>query len=56
MLPHVAGHFVEKRIFPMDDFVVRERKQEIFCKGVEKREGEFVVFVFAVNWVVREIL
>src|SRR5260370_37007083 len=45
LLPHVAGHFVEERIFSVDDFVVRERKKEIFREGVKKRECEFVVFV-----------
>src|SRR6266403_1662654 len=50
LLPHVAGHFVEERIFPMDDFIVREGKLEIFGEGVEKGEGELVVFVLAMDW------
>src|SRR5712664_1315728 len=55
LLPHVAGHFVEERIFPMDDFIVREGKLEIFGEGVEKRKGELVVFVLAMDGVVRKI-
>jgi hypothetical protein len=39
LLPHVAGHFMEKRIFSVDDFIVREGKLEIFGEGVEKRKG-----------------
>ena len=36
LLPHVAGHFMEKRVFSVDDFIVREGKLEIFGEGVEK--------------------
>jgi len=56
LLPHVAGHFVEKGIFSVDDFVVGEGEKEIFGEGVEQREGEFVVFVFAVDGIVGKIL
>jgi len=55
LLPRVAGHFVEKRVFSVDDFVVRERKQEIFREGVKQREREFVVLVFAMDGVVRKV-
>ena len=33
----------------MDDFIMREGKQEIFRKGVEQRESKLVVFVLAVD-------
>lgn len=56
LLPHVTGHFVEERIFSVDDFIVREGKLEIFGEGVEKRKGELVVFVLAMDWVMRKIL
>src|SRR6266404_3212914 len=36
LLPHVAGHFVEERIFSVDDFIVGEGKLEIFGEGVEE--------------------
>jgi len=36
LLPHVAGHFVEQRIFAVNDFVVGEGKYEILGKGVEQ--------------------
>jgi len=55
LLPQVAGHFVEQRAFAVDDFVVGEREKEIFGEGVEERESEFVVFVFAVDGVVGKI-
>ena len=55
LLPRVTGHFVKKRIFSMDDFVVGERKKEIFSEGVEKRECELVVFVFTVDRIVGKI-
>ena len=55
LLPHVAGHFVEQRIFSVDDFIVREGKLEIFGEGVEKRKGELIVFVLAMDGVVRKI-
>ena len=55
LLPQVAGHFVEERIFAVDDFVVGERKKEIFSEGVKKRESELVVFIFAVDGVVGKI-
>src|SRR3984893_4298322 len=55
VLPHVAGHLVEERVFAVDDFVVRERQDEVFRKRVEQREGELVLVVFAVDGVVGEI-
>jgi hypothetical protein len=55
LLPHVTGHFVEERVFAVDDFVVGEREKEIFGEGVEKRESEFVVFVFAMDGVVGKV-
>ena len=45
LLPHVAGHFVKKRVLAVDDFVVREGQDEIFGEGVKKREGQLVVLV-----------
>src|SRR5882672_3806219 len=36
LLPHVAGHLVEERIFSVDDFIVREGKLEIFGESVEE--------------------
>src|SRR5216683_2534448 len=38
LLPYVAGHFVEKRVFSVHDLVVGEGEKEIFCEGVEERE------------------
>src|ERR1700682_176611 len=55
LLPHVAGHFVEKRIFAVDNFVVRERQHEVLGESVEHREGELVLMVFAMNGVGGEI-
>src|SRR3989442_1006880 len=55
LLPEVARHFVKERVFAVDDFVVGEGKQEIFCEGVEKRKSELVVLVFAMDRVVRKI-
>jgi len=49
LLPEIAGHFVKKRVFSMDDFVVGKRKQEILAEGVKEREREIVVLVLAVN-------
>src|SRR6266487_1794140 len=54
LLPEVAGHFVEKRVFAVDDFVVREGKQEILCEGVEEGKSELVVLIFAMDRVVRK--
>ena len=36
LLPQVAGHFVEERIFSVHDFVVGEGEEEIFGEGVEE--------------------
>ena len=55
LLPHVAGHFVEERVFAVDDFVVRKGKEKIFGEGVEQRKSELIVFVFAMDGIVREI-
>ena len=55
LLPQIAGHLMEKRVFAVDDFVVGEREKEIFGEGIEERESEFVVFIFAVDGVVGKI-
>lgn len=49
LLPHVAGHFVEERMFSVDDLVMGKRQHEIFTEGVNEREGNFVVFEFAID-------
>ena len=56
LLPHVAGHFVEKRVLAVDDFVVGKGKQEIFGEGVKKGKSKFVVLVLAMNGVMGKIL
>src|SRR5438876_2454111 len=55
LLPHVAGHFVEKRVFAVDDFVVGEGEKEVLGEGIKQRKSEFVVFVLAMNGIVRNI-
>ena len=55
LLPHVAGHFVEERVFAVDDFVVGEGQDEIFGECVEQGKGELVLLVFAVDRVGGEI-
>jgi len=55
LLPHVSGHFMEERIFSVDDFVVGKGEKEIFGEGVEEREGEFVVLVLAMNRIVGKV-
>ncbi len=55
LLPHVSGHFVEQRIFSVDDFIVGEGKLEILGEGVEERKRELIVLVLAMNGVVRKI-
>jgi len=49
LLPEVARHFVQERLFSVNNFVVGKREKEIFAEGVEKRESETVVLVLAVN-------
>ncbi len=55
LLPHITGHFVEERIFPMNDFVVGKGEKEIFGEGVEEGESELIVLVFAMNGIVRKV-
>ena len=55
LLPHIAGHFVEKGVFAVDDFVVGEGEKEIFGEGIKKGKGEFVVLVLAMNRVVGKV-
>src|SRR5438876_8203303 len=55
LLPHVAGHFVEKRVFAVDDFVVGEGEKEVLGEGIKQRKSEFVVFVLAMNRVVGKV-
>jgi len=51
LLPKIARHFVEQRIFAVDDFIVREGQNKIFAESVHERKGDFVVFVLAVDGV-----
>src|SRR6476661_4047363 len=37
-LPAIAGHLADQRPFPVDDFVVRQRQNEVLGKGVEQAE------------------
>ena len=39
LLPHIAGHFVEERVFSVNDLIVGEGKKEILREGVQQREG-----------------
>src|SRR5262249_30016285 len=55
LLPHVAWHFVEERVFAVDDLVVGEGQHEILGEGVDKGEGNFVVLVFAIDGIRREV-
>src|SRR5215831_1680549 len=55
LLPQIAKHFVEQRVFTVDDFVVREKKNEVFGEDVKHGEHDFVMLVFAVDGIVREI-
>src|SRR5262245_9705821 len=43
LLPHVAGHFVEHRTFAMNDFVVRERQDEVLREGIEHGERQEIM-------------
>src|SRR3989454_12740155 len=54
LLPEVAGHFVEKRVFAVHDFVVGKGEEEILGEGVEEGESELIVLVFAMDGVVRK--
>jgi hypothetical protein len=42
LLPVVAGHFVQQRIFTVHDFVMGEGEAEILGEGINEREGELV--------------
>ncbi len=55
LLPHIAGHFVEERVFSVNDLIVGEGKKEILREGVQQREGELVVFVLAMNGIVGKV-
>src|SRR2546421_11176339 len=49
LLPHITGHFVQKGVFPVDNFVVGEGKEEVLGEGVEQGKSELVVLIFAMN-------
>ncbi len=40
----------------MDDFVVREREDEVFGEGVDHREGEVALMIFSVDGVFAEVV
>ena len=49
LLPEIARHFVQQRVFAMDDFIVGKRQNEIFAEGIDEGKRDFVVFVLAVD-------
>ena len=49
LLPEVARHFVEERVFAVNDFVVGKGENEIFAEGIDQRKGDFVVFVLTID-------
>src|SRR5258708_217491 len=55
LVPHIARHLVEKRIFAVDDFVVGERQNEIFGEGVEEGKSQLVLVKSTVDGILREI-
>lgn len=55
LLPHITGHFVKKGVFPVDNFVVGEGKQEVLGEGVEQGKSELVVLIFAMNGIVGKV-
>ena len=56
LLPQIAGHFVEQRVFAVDNFIVRKGKNEILRERIEHRESDLVVLVFTMDRIVREVL
>ena len=48
-LPAVAGHFADERFFAVDDFVMRQRQDEIFGECVKQAKGHLVVMVLAID-------
>ena len=49
LLPEVARHFVEERVFAVNDFVVGKGENEIFAEGIDQRKSDFVVFVLTID-------
>jgi hypothetical protein len=56
LLPQVAGHLVEHRLLQVDDFVVRDRQDEVLVEGVHQAEGQLLVVVLAVDRIVGDVV
>src|SRR6266516_2364854 len=48
-LPSVSRHLVEQRPFSIDDFIVRQWKDEVFSESVPEAESQLVMMVFPVD-------
>src|SRR4051794_40416702 len=55
-LPLIARHFIEQSSFPVHNFIVRDRKDEILSKRVHHAEGNVVLVVLAVYGIEREVV
>src|SRR5438067_4274501 len=55
-LPVVAGHPPEYRTFAVHDFVMRQRQDEIFRKRVVQAEQDVAVMMFAVDWILADVV
>ena len=55
-LPFIARHLADDRTFAVDDFVVRDRQDEVFGEGVEQPEGHLVVAPTPIDRIARHVL
>src|SRR5438270_10919999 len=49
LLPLVPRHFIEKRSFPMNNFVVTEHENEILLESIEQRKGDITLMKTSMN-------
>ena len=48
-LPHVAWHLVEHRALAVNNFVVRERQDEVLREGIQHGEGQQIVLPASIH-------
>ena len=56
LLPLIARHPIEKRSFPMHDFIVAKNQNEMFLISVKEREGDAALMKAPVNRIERHVM
>src|SRR6185369_9737557 len=56
LLPDVSRHLVQQRSLAVDDFIVRERQDEVLTECVHQAESQFALMILSIKRISLEVL